>query len=66
MEFEFNVNMTCGHCVNAVKEALEKIGEISNVDINLEKKTVKGVIINNDISVNEIKKIIEDMGFNVT
>ena len=66
MEFEFNVNMTCEHCVNAVKEALENTSKISNINIDLKKKTVKGVATNNDISVNEIKKIIEDIGFDVT
>ena len=66
MEFEFTVNMTCGHCVNAVNEALEGNGKISNIDINLDEKTVKGFIANNDISTDEIKKIIEDIGFDVT
>ncbi len=66
MEFKFNVNMTCGHCVEAVKEALETVGKISNININLENKTVIGSIDDSNISINEIKKIIEDLGFDVT
>ena len=66
MKFEFNVNMTCGHCVNAVKEALETLDTISEIEINLEEKTVKGFIADKNISVDQIKKIIEDIGFNVT
>ncbi len=66
MEFIFNVNMTCQHCVEVIKETLETTNKIINLDINLEKKTVKGLIPNNNISINEIKEIIKDIGFNVT
>ncbi len=66
MEFEFNVNMTCEHCVNAVKEALQTIDNISEIEINLEKKTVKGIVTDKNTSADQIKKIIEDIGFDVT
>jgi copper chaperone len=32
--------MTCGHCVNAVTEEVEKVDGVSSVDVDLDTKTV--------------------------
>lgn len=56
--------MSCGHCVNHVKGALEDIKGVNSVDVNLEAKTA---IIEVDESVKDgdIKFAIEDAGYDV-
>eukprot|EP00566_Odontella_aurita_P029614 CAMPEP_0113536612 /NCGR_PEP_ID=MMETSP0015_2-20120614/6356_1 /TAXON_ID=2838 /ORGANISM="Odontella" /LENGTH=73 /DNA_ID=CAMNT_0000435993 /DNA_START=62 /DNA_END=283 /DNA_ORIENTATION=- /assembly_acc=CAM_ASM_000160 len=39
-ETKFEVGMTCDGCANAVKRILGKIDGVSNVDTNVEAKTV--------------------------
>lgn len=40
-EMNFKVeDMSCGHCVAAIKGALEKVPGVTDVDTSLEKKTV--------------------------
>ena len=54
--------MSCGHCVNSTKEALEKIPGISNVKVDLEKgeATYQG-----DVDIQIIKDAISKIGFEV-
>ena len=56
--------MSCGHCVKHVKEALEEIDTVQNVDVNLENKTAT---FDSNISIDEgkIKFAIEDAGYEV-
>lgn len=56
--------MSCGHCVKHVKEALEEIETVQNVDVNLENKTAT---FDSNISIDEdkIKFAIEDAGYEV-
>eukprot|EP00567_Pseudictyota_dubia_P018180 CAMPEP_0197439710 /NCGR_PEP_ID=MMETSP1175-20131217/6386_1 /TAXON_ID=1003142 /ORGANISM="Triceratium dubium, Strain CCMP147" /LENGTH=73 /DNA_ID=CAMNT_0042969669 /DNA_START=48 /DNA_END=269 /DNA_ORIENTATION=+ len=39
-ETKFDVGMTCEGCANAVKRILGKIDGVSNIDTNVEAKTV--------------------------
>jgi copper chaperone len=55
--------MSCGHCVNHVKEALEELGA-SSVEVSLEKKLAI-VEVNENISDEKIKFAIEDAGYDV-
>ncbi len=54
--------MSCGHCVNSTKDALEAIEGISNVVVDLEngEATYDG-----DIDVEVIKEAITAIGFEV-
>jgi copper chaperone len=54
--------MSCGHCVNSTKQALEKIPGISDVKVDLEKgeATYKG-----EIDIQKIKEAISKIGFEV-
>ena len=56
--------MSCGHCVNHVKGALEELENVRNVDVNLEKKTA---IFDSNMEIGEdkIKFAIEDVGYEV-
>ena len=54
--------MSCGHCVNSTKNALEAIDGLSDVNVDLDKgeATYTG-----DIDREVIKKAIADIGFEV-
>ena len=56
--------MQCNHCKMTVEKALGSINGIKNVEVNLEKKNAI-IELEKEISDNEIKKIIENEGFNV-
>ncbi len=55
--------MMCMHCVHSVEDALKAQEGISNVEINLQEKTVS---FNADAALKEkAVEIIEDLGFEV-
>ena len=56
--------MSCGHCVNAVTQALNSL-EVQNVDVSLENKTVTVIYDDSKISVDQMRQAIEDQGFEV-
>jgi len=53
--------MMCEHCVKSVTKALKKIAE--EVEVSLEDS--KAVIKNTECSNDEIREIIDDLGFEV-
>lgn len=55
--------MSCNHCVNHVRGALEDIGG-ENIEVNLNGKTAVVEFANNP-SDEEIKAAIEDAGYDV-
>ncbi|MCK4796330.1 MAG: permease [Spirochaetes bacterium] len=60
-----NVNgMTCIHCVNTVKKAVESVSGTSNVFVDLDGKRVEFDIKDN-IDIESIKKAIENEGYDV-
>ena len=54
--------MMCPHCEARVKEAFLKCDKVSAAVVSHEKGTAE-LQLNNDISVDEIKKIVEDAGY---
>lgn len=54
--------MSCGHCVNHVKNALEEIAGVQNVDVNLKDKyaTFESAEI---IEGGKIKFALDDAGY---
>lgn len=56
--------MSCGHCVNHVKTALEDINGVTNVSVDLASKTAV-VEAGSDIQDDDIKFAIEDAGYEV-
>jgi copper ion binding protein len=56
--------MSCGHCVNHVKEALEELKGVTSVDVNLESKTAI-IEANESVKDGDIKFAIEDAGYDV-
>ena len=59
-----NVNgMSCGHCESSVKKGLSELNGVKEVLVDLAGKTVSVEFEN--ISIDEIKNTIEDLGYDV-
>jgi copper ion binding protein len=56
--------MSCGHCVNHVKTALEDISGVTGTNVELASKTAV-VEANGEIKDADIKFAIEDAGYEV-
>ncbi|MCT8978605.1 copper ion binding protein [Clostridium sp. CX1] len=56
--------MSCGHCVNHVKNALEELNGVTSVTVDLESKTAV-VEASGELSDETIKAAIEDAGYEV-
>ncbi|WP_097025706.1 heavy-metal-associated domain-containing protein [Clostridium peptidivorans] len=56
--------MSCGHCVNHVREALSELNGVTNVDVNLDAEIA---IIETSVEVKDedIKFAIDDAGYEV-
>lgn len=56
--------MSCSHCVKHVKEALEGLDGVRNVDVNLNSKTA---VIEAALNVkdDDIKTAVDDAGYEV-
>lgn len=55
--------MSCGHCVSAVTDALNKLDGVKSVEVNLEGKNA--VIEAENVKDEDIKEAIENIGFDV-
>jgi len=56
--------MTCSHCVEHVKEALEAITGVKSVDVNLEAKTAS-VEHDEKVSLDALKAAVTEAGYEV-
>lgn len=56
--------MSCGHCVNHVKTALEELNGVNSVSVDLALKTAV-VEVGSEIDNADIKAAIEDAGYEV-
>ena len=56
--------MSCGHCVNHVKEALQELEGVQSADVDLASKTAI-ISSENNITDESIKDAIEDAGYDV-
>lgn len=56
--------MSCNHCVKHVKEALEGLDGVMNVDVNLNSKTA---VIETGVNIKDedIKTAVDDAGYEV-
>ena len=65
--YEKNVyieGMSCNHCKMSVEKALKSIDGVKNVAVNLDDKKAS-ITLTKSINNDEIKKVIEDIGFEV-
>lgn len=65
VERVYNVpDVSCEHCVNAIKGELSKISGVSNVDVNLDTKLVT-VESSDAVSDAELRAGIEEAGYDI-
>ena len=57
--------MTCGHCVASVTSALQAVEGITNVNVDLEKKTAT-VETGAEVSDDAIGSAVKSVGYSVT
>jgi len=57
--------MTCGHCVETVTKALEGLSGVSSASVRLEEKQARVCYDDRSLGMNELKKAVEDAGFEV-
>lgn len=55
--------MSCGHCVNSVEGAVNKLGASGKVDLNAGSVTVD--FDESKVTLDAIKEAIEDQGYDV-
>ena len=56
--------MSCGHCVQHVKEALESIAGVKSAEVSLKEKTA-AVEHGNDVSFEALKAAVEEAGYEI-
>ncbi|MCD4714295.1 MAG: heavy-metal-associated domain-containing protein [Clostridiales bacterium] len=57
--------MSCGHCAGRVTDALGKIDNVDNVNVNLVEKTAT-VELSQDVNDIQLKEAVQDVGYVVT
>lgn len=58
--------MTCMGCVRSVKNVLEPMSGVNDVDVSLETGTVKVQYDPSAVKIEDVKRAIEDAGYDVT
>ncbi|MBB6713466.1 heavy-metal-associated domain-containing protein [Clostridium gasigenes] len=56
--------MSCGHCVNHVKEALSELNGVTSVTVDLDAK-IAIIEVSVDVNDEDIKFAIDDAGYEV-
>ncbi len=56
--------MSCSHCQKKVEEALKKQREVKDAKVDLREKKAE-VLFNRDMRDDDLKEIIEDLGYKV-
>lgn len=65
-EHTFNVpDVSCEHCVNAIRSSVLEVDGVYTVDVNIDSKTVT---VNHDAIVNTgaVRQAIEDAGYEIS
>ncbi|WP_338450285.1 copper chaperone CopZ [Niallia oryzisoli] len=57
--------MSCGHCVKAVEGSVGKLDGVASVKVSLENKTVDVEYNADEVTLDAIKEIIDDQGYDV-
>ena len=58
-------DMSCNHCVKAIEDAINKLNNKIEINIDLERKTVEVEFDENDITLEQIINQIEEQGYTV-
>lgn len=57
--------MTCGGCVNSVTKALKAVRGVQAADVSLEKQQAVVTFAEEEASVADLKRAVEDAGYDV-
>ncbi len=57
--------MSCAHCENRVKKAVDALSGVASVDVSLEGKTVTVELDPSAVSTQQVKEAIEEQGYDV-
>lgn len=57
--------MSCQHCVNHVRNALEELDGVKSAKVSLENKSAE-IELNHDVDDEKIKAAIDEVGYEVT
>ncbi|MCU9594219.1 copper chaperone CopZ [Caldibacillus thermolactis] len=57
--------MSCGHCKMTVEGALKKLDGVSAAQVNLEEGKVDVTFDESKVTVDKMKEVIEDQGYDV-
>ncbi|GAE31974.1 copper chaperone CopZ [Halalkalibacter hemicellulosilyticus] len=57
--------MSCGHCVSSIKENVGELGGVSKVNVDLQRAKVAVQYDADQVTVDSIKEVIEEQGYDV-
>ncbi|MGM0877230.1 MAG: copper chaperone CopZ [Bacillota bacterium] len=57
--------MSCNHCVNAIEGSVGKLRGVSNVKVSLDEGKVEVSYDDSKVTIEEMKDVIEDQGYDV-
>ena len=57
--------MSCGHCVNAIESSVGKMNGVSEVYVHLNQGKVEIHFNSDSVSIEELKEVIEEQGYEV-
>ncbi|MDF2036427.1 copper chaperone CopZ [Bacillus sp. CMF12] len=57
--------MSCGHCINSIEGSVGELAGVTNVKVNLDSGTVNVEFNPNEVTLDKIKEIIDDQGYDV-
>lgn len=61
-----NVNgMSCGHCVKSVESSVGALEGVDQVKVNLEASEVNVAFNSDKVTLDKIKEVIDDQGYDV-
>lgn len=55
--------MSCGHCVKSIEEAVGNLNGVGKVSVSLQEKKVSVEYDSDKVSLETIKNVINDQGF---
>ena len=63
MKNEYSIEgVKCGGCVAAVKERLSKLGNVDNIEVNIQEKTV---VVEGEVSKEDLQAALEGTNFKI-
>ena len=63
MKNEYNIEgVKCGGCVATVKERLSKLGNVDNIEVNIQEKTV---VVEGEVSKEDLQAALEGTNFKI-